>query len=119
AIAQKLKGLHAPLGVYAVLGNHDWWYSGAEVRKALEDVGIHVLDNEVTELRRNRQSLWIAGVSDYWTRHAKLKETLALLPPGQPAILITHHPDLLPQIPASVLLTIAAHTHGGQVNLPF
>jgi hypothetical protein len=117
-IAGELKGLHAPHGVYAVLGNHDWWYGGKRVRAALEAVGITVLDNEVTKLDVNGGELWLAGLADLWTRRQDVSGTLAKIPAGKPTIALTHNPDVFPNISGSVLLTIAGHTHGGQVNLP-
>jgi len=51
--AEELRPLRAPLGVVAVLGNHDWWYDGDEVRRALDRAGIRVLENEAIALQHN------------------------------------------------------------------
>lgn len=118
AIAASLKELHAPLGVFAVLGNHDWWLNGLRVKRALEGVGIRVLENDVQEIQRNGQSFWLAGVGDVWTGHAEIQSTLRKLPERQNVIVLTHNPDIFPELPAGVALTLAGHTHGGQVNLP-
>jgi uncharacterized protein len=117
-IAGILKDLQAPLGVYAVLGNHDWWFDGKRVRKAFETVGIRVLENEVVEVRKGEQSLWFAGFADAWTRPLDIRGTLAQVPDGATVIALAHNPDSFAQLPASVSLMLAAHTHGGQVNLP-
>jgi uncharacterized protein len=117
-IAMALKDLHASGGVFAVLGNHDWWYDGPRVRRALESVGIRVLDNEVTRVDTAEGSFWLAGLADVLTRPRNIEETLQQVPAGEPNIVITHGPDLFPEIPSSVSLTLAGHTHGGQVNLP-
>lgn len=116
--AAVLKELRAPLGVYAILGNHDWWYNGQKVRKAFEDAGIPVLENEVSEVKWRGQSIWLAGLADLWTRPQRIQETVAKVPAGSPMIALTHNPDIFPQLPAQVPLLLAAHTHGGQVNLP-
>lgn len=116
--ANALKDLKAPLGVYAVLGNHDWWFDGNRVRQALENAGIKVLDNEAVELRRTKKSFWLVGLADLWTGPQNISGTLSLVPNGAPSIVITHNPDAFVQLPQTVSLTIAAHTHGGQVNLP-
>ncbi len=116
--AAAMKNLHAPLGVYAVLGNHDWWYNGGKVRRAFEANGIPVLDNEVAEIKRQDGSFWLAGLADFWTRPQHVSETIAKVPQGAPVIAITHNPDVFPSLPQSVPLLLAAHTHGGQVNLP-
>lgn len=113
-----LKGLRAPLGVYAILGNHDWWYNGTKVRKAFEDAGIPVLENEVAEIKWRGQSIWLVGLADLWTRPQRIEETLAKVPTGSAMIALTHNPDIFPELPAQVPLLFAAHTHGGQVNLP-
>ena len=62
--AAALRDLKAPLGVFAVLGNHDWWYDGARCVRALEAVGIRVLEDAAAEVTVRGHPLWIAGVSD-------------------------------------------------------
>jgi predicted MPP superfamily phosphohydrolase len=114
-----LKDLHAPLGVYSVLGNHDWWYNGTKVRRALEDQGIKVLDDEVLELKTRGTSLWLAGLADLWTRPQHIQETIDKVPRGAAVIALTHNPDIFPRLPKSVPLLLAGHTHGGQVSFPF
>ncbi len=116
--AAAMKNLHAPLGVYAVLGNHDWWYNGAKVRRAFEQNGIPVLDDEVSEIKWRGQSFWLAGLADLWTRPQHVSETIAKNLPGSTMIALTHNPDIFPRLPPSVPLLLAAHTHGGQVNIP-
>jgi uncharacterized protein len=117
--ASALKNFRAPLGVYAVLGNHDWWYNGPKVRHAFEAEGIKVLDNEVAELKWRDGPFWLVGLADLWTpRPQHIDETVAKLPPGAAAIALTHTPDIFLRLPQSIPLLLAAHTHGGQVNLP-
>jgi len=113
-IAQELEKLHAPLGVYAVLGNHDWWYDGDRVGRALTDAGIPVLENRAVHIG----DIWLGGIADYWTREPDIAGTLRQVTTDEPVVLITHNPDIFPEVPARVSLTLAAHTHGGQVNLP-
>jgi hypothetical protein len=116
--AEKLKGLRAPGGVIAVLGNHDWWYNGQRVKSALEHVGIRVLENEAIAIEHHGHSIWFAGLADYWTRKPNIEQALSHVPLDAPVIVLTHNPDVFPQMPARVNLTIAGHTHGGQVNFP-
>src|SRR6185503_2271809 len=113
-----LKDLHAPLGVYSVLGNHDWWYSGVKVRRGLEQNGIKVLENEAAQVDVRGTSLWLVGLADLWTRPQRISETLAKVPEGQPVIVLTHNPDIFPNVPQRVQLVLAGHTHGGQVRFP-
>jgi predicted MPP superfamily phosphohydrolase len=117
--AAVLKDFRAPLGVYSVLGNHDWWYNGQKVRRALDENGIRVLEDEVVEVKGRGTSFWLAGLGDLWTRPQHIQETLAKVPEGGTVIALTHNPDIFPRIPQRVPLLLAGHTHGGQVNLPF
>lgn len=117
-IAEKLKGLKAEK-IVAILGNHDWWYNGERVRKALQDVGIIVLENSSISFSKNEKNLWLAGLADFWTRKIDLNKTLEKTKDNNPILLLTHNPDVFPEIPEQVSLTLAGHTHGGQVKLPF
>ncbi|HMG74611.1 MAG TPA: metallophosphoesterase [Pyrinomonadaceae bacterium] len=116
--AAALKSLKAPLGVYSVLGNHDWWYSGEKVRSAFEQNGIHILEDEVAEVRWRDRSFWLVGLADLWTRPQHISQTIAQVPPGSTIMALTHNPNIFPSIPQRVQLLIAGHTHGGQVDLP-
>jgi len=116
--AAALKNLKAPLGVYAVLGNHDWWYDGDKVRRAFEQNGIPVLEDEVAEVKWRDVSISLAGLGDLWTRGQHINQTLANIPPGATVIALTHNPDLFPSLPQTVPLLLAGHTHGGQVTFP-
>jgi len=118
-IAQELKNLHAPLGVFAVLGNHDWWFDGEQVGRALTGVGITVLENRAVRIKRGDQAFWLAGIADLWTRDPDITGTLERVDGDNPVLLISHNPDIFPEVPPRVSLTIAGHTHGGQVSLLF
>ena len=118
-IAEDLAALDARYGVFAVLGNHDRWLSAGRVEEALTGVGITVLDNRGQRVRVRGHDTWIAGVADYWTGHPSIDDALEGAGAGEPVILFTHNPDLFPEVPARVSLTLAGHTHGGQVIIPF
>jgi predicted MPP superfamily phosphohydrolase len=113
-VAERLAALRAPLGVAAVLGNHDWHNDGPGVRDALRAAGIPVLENEA----RQAGDLWIAGVEDTRYRSPDVERALRDVPDGAPAILLSHDPDLFPQVPDRVALTVSGHLHGGQVGVP-
>jgi uncharacterized protein len=117
-VASALKGLRARSGVFATLGNHDWWYDGPRVKKALENVGITTLENDAAMIEREGAAIWVVGISDKWEGNPDIASALARVGAGTPIIAFTHNPDIFPSIPAKVALTIAGHTHGGQVALP-
>jgi len=119
--AERLAELSAPAGVFAVLGNHEWWLDAERVRGALGSVGIPVLEDAsrpVSPSSLEGCRFWLAGVGDFWEGDPDVEAALADVPIGAPTILFTHNPDLFPEIPPRVALTVAGHTHGGQVLLP-
>jgi hypothetical protein len=118
-LAPILARLDAPLGTFAVLGNHDWWFDGRRVRRALEDVGIPVLDDRARSLAADSCRFWLAGVSDFWEAPHDVEAALRGVPDSAAVLAFTHNPDVFPEVPQRVILTIAGHTHGGQVLLPF
>ena len=113
-----LKDFRAPLGVYTVLGNHDWWFDGERVRRVLEANGIKVLENDVARIETRGTSLWLLGLADLWTRMPRVHPAIDKVPEGEAIIAIAHNPDIFPQLPERVPLFLAGHTHGGQVRLP-
>ena len=117
-IADELGGLQPPLGAVAVLGNHDWWYDGERVRRALESRDIQVLENQNLLLTFRGRSFWLCGLADLFTRGDQLSQTLARIGNDEPVLVLTHNPDIFPKVPDRVSLTLAGHTHGGQVNFP-
>ena len=119
AIARELKRLRAPAGVFAVLGNHDRLFDAPRVRAALESAGIRVLEDTSALVSTPSGRVWIAGLTDFWTGPHDLGRTLAAVTDSaRPVLLLTHNPDIFPRIPSRVTLTLAGHTHGGQVRLP-
>jgi predicted MPP superfamily phosphohydrolase len=137
--AAVLAGLKAPLGVHAVLGNHDWWEDKTVQRdgqglpsagRALEAVGIPVYENDAKKLAKNGQSFWLAGLGDQLAyvparRFRPLKRvgvddlgaTLAKVTDDAPVILMAHEPDIARRVPSRVALQLSGHTHGGQVRM--
>ncbi|WP_299921290.1 metallophosphoesterase [uncultured Pelagimonas sp.] len=132
-IAPILAGLKAKHGVFAVLGNHDWWDDlNAQKRgggpnlyaQALEANGIPVLSNTVIKLED--LGVWIAGLEDQLALIRRpgglrglddLDGTLAQITDDDPVILMAHEPDIFTKVPDRVALTLSGHTHGGQVRL--
>ena len=129
-IAANLSGLRAKYGVFAVLGNHDGWYSDERVTAELARIGYKVLQNEVAIVDKNGQHLRLLGLPDHlrlnkpwWQTSADAKALLAPTGDGD-IIVLEHSPDVMTMITGElsispdVRLVLAAHTHGGQVWLP-
>jgi predicted MPP superfamily phosphohydrolase len=114
AVAAELARLQARLGTIAVIGNHDWRATGDRMWRALDQAGLTVLEDRATE----RGGLWIAGLGDMRHRNPDVPRTLREIPEGAPAIVLSHNPDMFPAITSRVSLTLAGHTHGGQVAIP-
>ena len=118
-VADNLRGLKAKYGVYAVIGNHDWWYDEKKVRAEFERTGVKVLENETAVIDVGGERLWLWGIEDYW-RHRNVPTTaFAAIPEKRNIIAITHNPDSLLKTPDGISLMLAGHSHGGQVNIPF
>jgi len=118
SIALELALLRAPLGVFAVLGNHDWWNNGPKVRAAFEAHGVAVLDDEVRRIHFKGKNFCLLGVRDETERLRSAQKELELALPGMPLLVLMHEPDLFADFDERATLTLAGHTHGGQVDLP-
>lgn len=132
-LAPILANLKAPLGVYAVLGNHDWWEDREAQRRecgpnmvaeALEHSGIPVLSNSAT--KPEGAGFWLAGLEDQRALRRGLRQTqglddlpatMAQITDNAPVIMMAHEPDIFPDLPDQVALTVSGHTHGGQIRL--
>ena len=118
-IAASLGNLEAPDGVFACMGNHDYFCDAERLVAGLRDGGIQVLRNEGVHVERDGQRLYVAGIEDRWTRRNDLGKTLAGRRPGQATLLLAHDPDHFPEAAAAgVSLQLSGHTHGGQMALP-
>jgi predicted MPP superfamily phosphohydrolase len=137
--APVLAGLKAPLGVHAILGNHDWWddktvqrdgQGPTVARRALEAVGIPVYENDAVRLTKAGRPFWLAGLGDQLAylparrfRPVRrigvddLTATLGKVTDDAPVILLAHEPDVAMRVPGRVALQLSGHTHGGQVRL--
>jgi predicted MPP superfamily phosphohydrolase len=117
-IVAHLRRLHAPLGVYAVIGNHDRWENAGRIALALGAAGIPVLENANTILPSGQGMVALAGIGDFYTQASDAETAVSGLPLGASTICFTHSPDVFPNLPRQCAVAIAGHTHGGQVNLP-
>lgn len=137
--ASALGKLTAPLGVHAVLGNHDYWEdrdfqadhtSTPRALTALREAGIATYVNEAIRLEKDGRPFWLAGLGDQMgilpggvhdnrttSGLDDLDATLAQIPDSEPTLLLAHEPDIFRKVPDRVSLTLSGHTHGGQISL--
>jgi len=131
--AELLQPLNAPLGVWTVLGNHDYnWTWTSRVRRSsvrtcsdeqwanlLRGAGVTMLANESVAIERDGRRLWLAGCGDPYCLRDDLPRTLRSVHDGEPCVLLCHSPDIVdhPLAPRAALV-LCGHTHGGQVRLP-
>jgi predicted MPP superfamily phosphohydrolase len=117
--AEILKRLHAPLGVYAILGNHDWGTDPDRISEALRGAGIKVLRNEAVAIERGKSRLWIAGTDCAFVNKADLQQTLSPIRDDDAVLLLAHEPDFADYAARySVDLQLSGHSHGGQIVAP-
>ncbi len=139
AWATALAGLKAPLGVHAILGNHDWWDDDEAmarqagptyIHRELLAAGIRIYENDAVRLEKDGRPFWLAGLGDQiafvpvrgWRDPRgrgvdDLPGTMAKITDDAPVILMAHEPDIFPRVPERVSLTLSGHTHGGQISL--
>jgi len=111
--------LDARYGAVAVLGNHDGWYNREAITSALEDAGVAALWNRNVVIHRAGGAIVLAGLADAWTGQPDYAAALDGAPAGADVIVLAHNPDLFADMPSGPALMLAAHTHCGQVALPF
>ncbi len=134
-IARVAARLKAPLGVYSINGNHDWWSDSEAqrlkqgppiIQRAFEDAGIPVLANKAVRLVKDGYPFWVTGTDsiisyilppDNFQGTADLPATLAQVTDDAPIIHLAHEPDLFAEMPDRVSLTLSGHTHGGQIRI--
>lgn len=117
--------LRAPLGVVAAIGNHDVWYSRLSITRALQDAGIAALWNGNVTIAREDGDFVVAGLADDMTGSPDFAAALDGAPAGLDTLVISHSPDPFADMPHNFAtgrapaLMLAAHSHCGQVTIPF
>ena len=116
-VFEALKRLRAPLGIYAVLGNHDHGLDANYVQNKLSAISAVILDNESVTLDNG---IAVAGVDDLLKSHADPLKATQNISEKYTTILLSHNPDVNLQLRGEerVNLVISGHTHGGQVRIP-
>ena len=110
-----LANLQADIGVYAVLGNHDHWRDAAAFQTELTNIGITVLENRAVAVG----PIALIGIDDDFTGHSDIEAAFLAAEDLQgPVLVLSHNPDIVPDLPRPVALVAAGHTHCGQISLP-
>ncbi len=119
-IAESLQGLRAKYGVFAIIGNHDWYHNEQKIHRLFEEIaGITVLNNEVFSVQVNEEKVNIWGIEDLWRNRLVPLDAVNALTDRRNILAITHNPDSLLQAPENISIMFSGHTHGGQLNWPF
>ncbi len=118
--ARLIRQMQAPYGLWAVLGNHDYFSDPDHVTAALQSQGIHVLSNRSVAIEVNGARFWLSGVNDVLSHTADLDATLQSVPRDEATILLAHEPDYADYVSRYAIdLQLSGHSHGGQIRLPF
>lgn len=116
--AELLTQLNAHDGVFAVLGNHDFWTDAEKMARSFKKHHIHVLRNTHTYLERNGDRLALVGVDDSTTAQDDIRAALRGVRVNAPTVLLSHNPNVLRKAAHfGVQLILSGHTHGGQIRL--
>lgn len=114
-----LAGLSAPLGVYGVLGNHDYQHGVEATRGGFRAAKVEELTNRGVWLTRGGYRFRLAGVDDLWMGHVNTGEALGDAKPDDACVVVSHNPDVAEKLrDPRVGLMLSGHTHGGQVVFP-
>jgi len=117
--ARMLRELNPPMGMFAVLGNHDVNSDHRWITEIIESNGIPVLRNRSIPIEKGSARFWLAGVDDVLEGKPDLDLTLHAVPPSESVILLAHEPDFADQATRYPIdLQLSGHSHGGQIWLP-
>lgn len=117
--ARELGRLSAPLGVFSILGNHDYYAGHTLTLAEFTKNGIPCLVNAGQRITRGEDSLWLGGVDDLCRGHPRPAMAMQGAQAGEAIILLSHSPDVAETLnDARVGLMLSGHTHGGQIRLP-
>jgi uncharacterized protein len=115
-----LTDLVARDGVYAVLGNHDYWANPDAVTAAMTARGVQFIVNRSVDLRRGNDTISLLGIDEVYRGTPDLDAAFARTDPRVPTLGLSHHPDIIDTLGGRKLdLLVCGHTHGGQIRFPF
>ena len=119
-IAGALGELSAADGVFAVMGNHDYYGDGEPLMTLMREGGIRLLRNEHVRVHRGEEALVVAGVDDIYTKRIDIDATMEGIALGETVLMLAHDPRSFPELAErGCSLVLSGHTHWGQVGVPF
>ncbi|ESQ89974.1 metallophosphoesterase [Asticcacaulis benevestitus] len=114
-----LDGFDAPLGVYAVMGNHDCWWSCERIRQVLGKTRVRLLENKAFRVKRAGGDIWIIGLEDEQSQRPDFSLAATGVPVNAATIVVEHNPSLFDSSSNNFPIQMSGHTHAGQVRFPF
>lgn len=117
---RELGDLRAPLGVFTIPGNHEYYKGIHLYHEALRLTDIRDLTNKSVILRRGGAELALAGIDDHMCGQPNIAQAMSRVPSELPALLLSHNADaILDLSDPRIKLILSGHTHGGQISIPF
>lgn len=114
-----LENFSAPLGVFAVMGNHDCWWDCAQVRSLIGLAGVRLLENKAKKIQRPNGSFWVVGLEDGQTQNPDFSVATEGIPVDADVLTLVHNPGLFRWPSNKAAFQFSGHSHGGQVRFPF
>ena len=118
-LAPLIADLHAPLGKYVTLGNHDWWNDGVNIPRVLKQFDFIILENQSQLITlADKTQFWLIGIGDHYTDHADPVRAFAKVSDDHPKLVFMHDPGAILEMKETFFLAFAGHMHGGQIFVP-
>ncbi|MDA0811373.1 MAG: metallophosphoesterase [Verrucomicrobia bacterium] len=120
-LLEHLAGIRAKHGIFAIMGNHDGWYSvGSRVKKMFKERGVDFLINAHSQITIHQTRLAVAGTDNVWDGNPDIAATFRGIAKDTPTLALIHEPDYFDTVVSgrANILQLSGHTHGGQCRVP-